>query len=676
MQTYLRRNAGVACALLLLVAGLMVLTGCAGNSKNTSNDSNPPGNPQVQVPVAPNGVTATAGDGQITVSWSAVSNATSYNIYWGNAAGVTTSTGTKIGSLTTSPYPHTSLTNGTQYYYVVTAVNSAGESPRSAEASGMPMPAGAVAIPLTPGAATSGTLKYDSATTLTLSFDGQEVTSAGMAMAAPLQQSQLGTPLPAAASSSRPKARVNVRGRSLVPIDPGCTFVAGFSMTTSPSSITSFATPAMLSGTVDATLGSGATLNLATLQNSTWVAAATLVIGQDGTLTQNLPSVDVPGVLGPGQFVLCKPATTNIISNFGIAMIGDDGNGSGESSQSVQVIHLYDSKGAPLATPTVSYLSYPGAYDLDGQALTPDGSQGILVDGGNTVRFFSKLQTGTPAASDYTLDVSEWGGDGDSIAIMPDGNNAVVSADSNSVLILVTDILSGAAKVAGTIPVPSDRDSVVISGDGKVLLARSYSGLTVFSIAGTDTAGFTQTADFPALGSYYVGDGRGGMALSPVDSTRAVVISVNDGKVHLLTGLPGKPVEATPLDIASTGSSTDLSISITPNGKTAIVGTENGLLMISGVDTGNLAIVPCPTGLAGCSNGLYSPTYKDANGADQNLSGVNTLGVTLDGKYVAAADGWNSALLVIPIFNDTFGATVGLVNSGIAIPDNDQMLIH
>jgi hypothetical protein len=480
----------------------------------------------------------------------------------------------------------------------------------------------------------------------------------------------------AAANPSRPKARIKVRGRSLLPIDAGCKFIAAFNMTTAPSSITNFATPAVVSGTVDATLGTGATLNLAVLQSSTWVAAATLVIGQDGTLTPNLPSVDVPGALGPGQFVLCKPATTSIISNFGIAMIGDDGNGSGESADSVQVIHLYDSHGAPLATPTISYLSYPGASDLDGQALTPDGSQGILVDGGNTVRFFSKLQTGTPEASDYTLNVSEWGSDGDSIAIMPNGNEAVVSADSDNQLILVTDILSGTAKVAGPIPVATNRDSVVISNDGKVLLARSYDGFTVFSITGSGTAGFAQTAEFATLGSYYVGDGRGGMAISPVDSTRALLISVSDGKIHLLTGLPDKPVEATPLDISTTDSSTDLSVSITPDGKSAIVGTENGLLMISGVDTGTLAIVPCPVGLEGCNNGLYSPTYKNVSGTDQTLSGVNTLGITLDGKYVAACDSWNSALLVIPIAKNTFGATVGLVNSGIAIPDNDQMLIH
>ena len=48
------------------------------------------------VPAAPAGVTATAGDGLVTLSWNAVPGATSYNIYWATATGVTTANGTEI----------------------------------------------------------------------------------------------------------------------------------------------------------------------------------------------------------------------------------------------------------------------------------------------------------------------------------------------------------------------------------------------------------------------------------------------------------------------------------------------------------------------------------------------------------------------------------------------------
>lgn len=96
-------------------------------------------------PSAPTGLSATAGSGQVTISWSSVSGATSYNIYWSTAAGVTKTNGTKLSNVT-SPYPHTSLTNGTTYYYVMTAVNSYGESSESSQISATPQ-----AIPATAG---------------------------------------------------------------------------------------------------------------------------------------------------------------------------------------------------------------------------------------------------------------------------------------------------------------------------------------------------------------------------------------------------------------------------------------------------------------------------------------------------------------------------------------------
>ncbi len=89
------------------------------------------------VPSTPPNVTATAGDGQITISWDTVTGATSYNIYWSTSTGVTISTSTKISNVT-SPYTHTGLTNGTTYYYVVTAENSYGESDESDEVDATP----------------------------------------------------------------------------------------------------------------------------------------------------------------------------------------------------------------------------------------------------------------------------------------------------------------------------------------------------------------------------------------------------------------------------------------------------------------------------------------------------------------------------------------------------------
>jgi fibronectin type 3 domain-containing protein len=88
-------------------------------------------------PAAPTGVTATAGNGQVTIGWTAVGNATSYNLYWGTATGVSKTSGTAILGVS-SPYVHAGRTNGTTYFYVVTAVNAFGESAASLQVSATP----------------------------------------------------------------------------------------------------------------------------------------------------------------------------------------------------------------------------------------------------------------------------------------------------------------------------------------------------------------------------------------------------------------------------------------------------------------------------------------------------------------------------------------------------------
>jgi hypothetical protein len=101
---------------------------------------------------APTGVTAVPADGQVTISWDAVPEATSYNLYWSTASPVTQATGTLISGVT-SAYLHDDLTNGTTYFYVLAAVNSVGEGPESAEVSATPV-AGAT-IPSAPTGVTA-----------------------------------------------------------------------------------------------------------------------------------------------------------------------------------------------------------------------------------------------------------------------------------------------------------------------------------------------------------------------------------------------------------------------------------------------------------------------------------------------------------------------------------------
>jgi cellulose 1,4-beta-cellobiosidase len=89
------------------------------------------------VPAAPTGVKATAGDTTATITWNAVSGATSYSVYRGTAPGAERATAWKTG-ITSPTFTNTGLTDGTAYYYKVTAVNAAGESAKSAEVSVTP----------------------------------------------------------------------------------------------------------------------------------------------------------------------------------------------------------------------------------------------------------------------------------------------------------------------------------------------------------------------------------------------------------------------------------------------------------------------------------------------------------------------------------------------------------
>ncbi len=91
------------------------------------------------VPPAPAGLSATAGDAQVVLNWSAASGAASYTV---KRATVSGGSHTTIASdATSTSHTDTGLTNGDTYYYVVSAVNTAGESVPSSEASATPLSA-------------------------------------------------------------------------------------------------------------------------------------------------------------------------------------------------------------------------------------------------------------------------------------------------------------------------------------------------------------------------------------------------------------------------------------------------------------------------------------------------------------------------------------------------------
>ena len=86
-----------------------------------------------------NSDTATPGNTQVALSWTASTGATSYNALRSTVSGSGyASVATGIASTT---YTNTGLTNGITYFFVVTATNASGTSGNSNQASATPQPA-------------------------------------------------------------------------------------------------------------------------------------------------------------------------------------------------------------------------------------------------------------------------------------------------------------------------------------------------------------------------------------------------------------------------------------------------------------------------------------------------------------------------------------------------------
>jgi hypothetical protein len=95
--------------------------------------------PVLTAPSAPTGLAATAGNGSVQLSWTAPfdggSPITGYRVYRGTSPGGETFL-QSVGPVTS--FQDTTVSNGTTYYYQVSAENGAGEGPRSNEASATP----------------------------------------------------------------------------------------------------------------------------------------------------------------------------------------------------------------------------------------------------------------------------------------------------------------------------------------------------------------------------------------------------------------------------------------------------------------------------------------------------------------------------------------------------------
>ena len=115
---------------LVPIVSIAVLVSSCAKSDDSSTASTDNSSSEATTLSAPSGLTANGGANQITLDWTAVSGASSYTVFWDNTTGVSSSS-TAITSVSTDNYTHSSLDNGTTYYYKVAAVDSSSFGSRS-----------------------------------------------------------------------------------------------------------------------------------------------------------------------------------------------------------------------------------------------------------------------------------------------------------------------------------------------------------------------------------------------------------------------------------------------------------------------------------------------------------------------------------------------------------------
>ena len=123
--------------ILISLFSLTVIS-CAKKDESTSSSSSSGTTTDNTTTLsAPSGVSAKLGYYQVAVDWTAVSGASSYTVYWGSSTGITSSS-TAITGITNDNYTHSGLDNGTNYFYKVATVNSAGTGSLSSEDNATP----------------------------------------------------------------------------------------------------------------------------------------------------------------------------------------------------------------------------------------------------------------------------------------------------------------------------------------------------------------------------------------------------------------------------------------------------------------------------------------------------------------------------------------------------------
>jgi subtilisin family serine protease len=130
-------TAALKTALLSTVDGVPALTGLVATGGRLNVDRAIRTCATPSIPAAPTGLAATGGPSDVTLTWDAVSGATSYRVKRATVSGGPYQL--VADAITLRTYKDTAVSVGQTYFYVVSAVNALGESPDSSEVFATPV---------------------------------------------------------------------------------------------------------------------------------------------------------------------------------------------------------------------------------------------------------------------------------------------------------------------------------------------------------------------------------------------------------------------------------------------------------------------------------------------------------------------------------------------------------
>ncbi len=322
-------------------------------------------------PVAPIGLSATAGDAQVALSWSASTNATGYKVFRATSAGGYGAT--PLATTTNTSYLDTSAVNGTTYYYSVKATGVGGDSPLSNEVSALPVAPPAPAAPTGLSASVYNnqiSLYWTGSTGATSYIVRRATASAGPYSSLPATVTGTyysDTSLPAGTTYYYRVVAVNSGGQS---------------PESNTASATTLAVPAALSG-VTATSGTGQV-------TLTWNA---LPYDPNSHTTYSVKRSTTPG--GPYSLVASQlyGATytdTGLVNGTTYYYVVSASNAAGTGPDSLEV------SATPLAVPTLSAVGAKARVDLSWNAVTgATGYQVFRSTNSGTYTYSSPLTTTT-----------------------------------------------------------------------------------------------------------------------------------------------------------------------------------------------------------------------------------------------------------------------------------------